>query len=48
VAQVKDAMAKHLNPDAMLIVTAGPTVAQKELPPPTDHPAEQPLGVPEH
>lgn len=48
VAQVKDAMAKHLNPDAMLIVTAGPTVAQKELPPPTDHPAEAPLGVPEH
>ncbi|MDP3847096.1 MAG: pitrilysin family protein [Pseudomonas sp.] len=48
VEQVKTAMAKHLNPDAMLIVTAGPTVAQKELPPPTDHPAEQPLGVPEH
>ncbi|MDO8698578.1 MAG: pitrilysin family protein [Pseudomonas sp.] len=48
VAQVKDAMAKHLNPDAMLIVTAGPTVTQKELPPPTDHPAEPPLGVPEH
>ena len=48
IEQVKTAMAKHLNPDAMLIVTAGPTVAQKELPPPTDHPAEQPLGVPEH
>jgi zinc protease len=48
VEQVKTAMAKHLNPDAMLIVTAGPTVAQKELPAPTEHPAEQPLGVPEH
>jgi len=29
-------------------VTAGPTTAQKPLPPPTDKPAEQPLGVPEH
>lgn len=48
VAQVKAAMAKHLNPDALVIVTAGPTVAQKELPPPTDKPAEQPTGVPEH
>lgn len=48
VEQVKTAMAKHLNPDAMLIVSAGPTVAQKELPAPTDHPAEPPLGVPEH
>lgn len=48
VEQVKAAMAKHLNPDALVIVTAGPTVAQKELPPPTDTPAEQPTGVPEH
>jgi zinc protease len=48
VEQVKNAMAKHLNPDAMLIVTAGPTVAQQALPAPTDHPAEQALGVPEH
>ena len=48
VEQVKTAMAKHLNPDAMLIVTAGPTVAQQALPAPTDHPAEQALGVPEH
>jgi zinc protease len=48
VEQVKTAMAKHLNPDAMLIVTAGPTVAQQDLPAPTDHPAEQALGVPEH
>ncbi len=48
VEQVKDAMAKHLNPDALVIVTAGPTVPQKELPPPTDTPAEQPSTVPEH
>ncbi|WP_347505699.1 M16 family metallopeptidase [Pseudomonas anguilliseptica] len=48
VEQVKAAMAKHLNPDALVIVTAGPSVAQKELPPPTDRPAEQPSGVPEH
>ncbi|WP_296216694.1 M16 family metallopeptidase [Pseudomonas sp. UBA2684] len=46
--QVKAAMAKHLDPDALVIVTAGPTVAQKELPPPTDKPAELPSGVPEH
>lgn len=48
VATVKAAMAKHLNPDALVIVTAGPTVPQKPLPPPTDHPAEPALGVPEH
>lgn len=45
---VKTAMAKHLNADALVIVTAGPTVPQKPLPPPTDHPAEPALGVPEH
>ncbi|MGE8497306.1 MAG: M16 family metallopeptidase [Pseudomonas sp.] len=48
VEQVKTAMAKHLDPDALVIVTAGPTVEQKELPPPTDKPAELPSGVPEH
>ena len=48
VEQVKAAMNKHLNVDKMVIVSAGPTVAQKPLPPPTDKPAEQPLGVPEH
>ena len=46
--QVKAAMNKHLSSDKMVIVTAGPTTAQKPLPPPTDKPAEQPLGVPEH
>ncbi|UVJ43795.1 insulinase family protein [Pseudomonas sp. LS1212] len=48
VEQVRSAMNKHLTADKMVIVTAGPTVAQKPLPPPTDKPAEQPLGVPEH
>ena len=48
VDSVKAAMQKHLSADAMLIVSAGPTVAQKELPPPTDQPAAQPAGVPEH
>ncbi|KAF1012534.1 MAG: putative zinc protease [Pseudomonas fluorescens] len=48
VEQVKAALNKHLSADRLVIVTAGPTVAQKPLPPPTDKPAEQPLGVPEH
>lgn len=46
VEQVKAAMAKHLDPNALVVVTAGPTVAQKELPPPTDKPAEQTSTVP--
>ncbi|HGM5579174.1 TPA: M16 family metallopeptidase [Pseudomonas putida] len=48
VEQVKAAMNKHLAVDKLVIVTAGPSVAQKPLPPPTDKPSEQPLGVPEH
>ncbi|EKT4521634.1 insulinase family protein [Pseudomonas putida] len=48
VEQVKAALNKHLAVDKLVIVTVGPTVAQKPLPPPTDKPAEQPLGVPEH
>ncbi|MBM5456018.1 insulinase family protein [Pseudomonas sp. P66] len=48
VEQVKAALNKHLAADKMVIVTAGPSVPQKPLPPPTDKPAEQPLGVPEH
>ncbi|WP_068827522.1 M16 family metallopeptidase [Pseudomonas sp. BMS12] len=48
VEQVKAAMNKHLDADQLVIVTAGPTVEQKPLPPPTDKPAEQPAGVPEH
>ncbi|MBM7062388.1 insulinase family protein [Pseudomonas sp. UL073] len=48
VEQVRSAMAKHVDPQALVIVSAGPTVAQQPLPPPTEQPAEQPLGVPEH
>jgi len=46
--QVKAALNKHLTTDKLVIVTAGPKVAQKPLPPPTEKPAEQALGVPEH
>lgn len=48
VEQVRDVLNKHLSTDKMVVVTAGPTVPQKPLPAPTDKPAEQPLGVPEH
>ena len=48
VEQVRAALNKHLSTDKMVIVSAGPTVPQKPLPAPTDKPAEQPLGVPEH
>jgi zinc protease len=48
VEQVRDVLNKHLSADKIVIVTAGPTVPQKPLPAPTDKPAEQPLGVPEH
>ena len=48
VEQVKTAMNKHLDADKLVIVTAGPKVAQQPLPAPTDKPTEQPLGVPEH
>ncbi|MBB1518886.1 M16 family metallopeptidase [Aquipseudomonas guryensis] len=48
VEQVKTAMAKHLDPQALVIVTAGPTVAQQDLPPPTDKPAAPAAGIPEH
>lgn len=48
IEQVKTAMAKHLNPDVLVIVTAGPTVEQKELPAPTDRPVPQPSAIPEH
>lgn len=46
--QVKAAMAEHLDVDGLVIVSAGPTVEQKELPPPSDAPVELPSGVPEH
>ncbi|MGQ7960549.1 M16 family metallopeptidase [Pseudomonas sp. SP16.1] len=44
--QVHAAMAKHLDPEALVVVTAGPSVEQQELPPPSDKPAEQPSAVP--
>ncbi|WP_027896732.1 M16 family metallopeptidase [Zestomonas thermotolerans] len=48
VEQVKAAMARHLDPESLVIVSVGPTVEQQPLPPPSDAPAEAPLGVPEH
>lgn len=48
VEQVKSAMNRHLDADKMLVVTVGPTVPQDPPPPPTDHPTEPPLGIPEH
>lgn len=44
--QVKAALNRHLDPEALVIVTAGPTVEQKELPPPSDTARPQPSGVP--
>lgn len=48
VDSVKAAMQKHLSADAMLIVTAGPTVEQKPLPPPSEKRFKPSFGVPEH
>ena len=48
VEQVKAAMNKQLSVDKMIIVTVGPSVPQKDLPPPTDKPVQQPTAVPEH
>ena len=48
VEQVRAALNRHLSADKLVIVTAGPKVAQQPLPPPLDKPSEQPLGVPEH
>ncbi|MFC0668883.1 M16 family metallopeptidase [Azotobacter chroococcum] len=47
VEQVKTAMARHIDPDGFVVVSAGPTVEQKPLPPPTA-PAERPAVTPEH
>jgi zinc protease len=46
--QVKAAMAKHLDPNALVVVSVGPTVAQQPLPPPTERPVQEPSAVPEH
>lgn len=48
VDQVREAMARHLNADAFVVVSSGPTVAQQPLPPPVERPAAQTAGVPEH
>ncbi len=48
VEQVRAAMARHLDADAFVVVTSGPTVAQQPLPPPVERPAAQNAGVPEH
>ena len=48
VEEVRAAMARHLDVNKLVIVTAGPTVAQQPLPPPTAKPAERPAGPPEH
>ncbi|WP_312798590.1 pitrilysin family protein [Pseudomonas sp.] len=46
--QVREAMARHLNPDGFVIVTAGPTVAQQPLPAPVERGNTPPPSVPEH
>ncbi len=48
VEDVKVAMNEHLRADGFVIVTAGPEVEQKPLPPPSEKPLEQPSSVPEH
>ncbi|MBB3103443.1 M16 family metallopeptidase [Azomonas macrocytogenes] len=48
VQQVKDALNRHLSANDFVIVSAGPTVDQQPLPPPSDKPIEEPIGVPEH
>lgn len=48
VEDVRAAMNRHLSADGFVIVTAGPEVEQKPLPPPSDKPLEQPSSVPEH
>jgi zinc protease len=46
--QVKAALNRHLDPEQLVIVSVGPSVPQKALPPPSANPTEQPSGVPEH
>ena len=48
VEEVKAAMNEHLSADDFVIVTAGPEVEQKPLPPPSDKPLEPTSSVPEH
>ncbi|MCQ4348653.1 insulinase family protein [Pseudomonas stutzeri] len=48
VEQVRAAMARHLDADAFVVVSSGPTVEQQPLPPPVERPAVPRAGVPEH
>lgn len=48
VEQVKAAMARHIDPDKLVVVSAGPSVEQQPLPEPIAQPTERRLGVPEH
>ncbi len=48
VARVREAMARHLDADAFVVVSSGPTVEQQPLPPPLERPAAPRAGVPEH
>lgn len=48
VDSVRVAMQQHLSPQAMLIVSAGPTVPQKPLPAPSENRFKPSFGVPEH
>ena len=48
VDSVKAALQKHLSAEELLIVTAGPTVAQEALPAPSDSRFKPSFGVPEH
>ncbi len=47
VAQVRDALARHFQDDAFVVVSAGPTVEQQPLPPPLERPARSPAALPE-
>ncbi len=46
--QVREAMARHLDPAALVIVTAGPAVEQQPLPAPSERPASPAIGIPGH
>ena len=46
--QIKDAMARHLDPEQLIVVTVGPSVEQQPLPAPTERDAEATSGAREH
>lgn len=48
VEQVRTAMSKHLSADKMIVVTAGPTVPQQELPAPIEKPTSQAADAKAH